>query len=162
MSDRFHSILITYIHPAGRTVFMLSLVSITILVLVAPGSSAPFDDGVISPFAYVGRNSTSNDDPSQIAATTENIIFVCGTTSPLRRGEESDLQVSLTEGLQEEDFFMVKIDGDNHEVNWVYRDGTTKEDRLHAILLDSTGRNLFVAGRTFGQIGSTQRQGQAE
>lgn len=124
--------------------------------------SVNIEAGEFNSFAFIGRHSTSNEEPSQILVTKRDDIYVAGTTSPLERNSESDLGQALVPGLRREDFFLAKISGEDGSAEWVYRGGTSKEDRLQAILLDNTGNFLYVAGRTFGQFSGTSKVGQSD
>lgn len=124
--------------------------------------SVTIEEGVFNSFAFVGNDSTSNDEPSHIVATEDDIIIVGGTSSPLERTAESDLGVPLVAGLRQEDFFLAKIRGHDSSLEWVYRGGTSKEDRMHAMLIDKSGKYLYVGGRTFGQFSGTTRNGQSD
>lgn len=118
--------------------------------------------GQFLPFASAGIFTTSNDEPHRILVGKDNEIFIGGTTSPLERGQESDLGLPLDSSLKNEDIFLAKIDGtiqNDSSVRWVFRAGTSKEDRLHAMLLDESGKFLYVAGRTFGILPGTSFKG---
>lgn len=146
--------------PRGgqTTVAALFLCLIALPTVVA----ITIEEGVFNSFAFVGKDSTSNDEPSHIVTTEDDIIIVGGTSSPLERTAESDLGVPLVAGLRQEDFFLSKIRGHNSSLEWVYRGGTSKEDRMHAMLIDKSGRYLYVGGRTFGQFSGTTRNGQSD
>lgn len=120
------------------------------------------EEGAFNSFASVGKESSSNDEPAHIAISEDETLIVAGTSSPLERGTESDLGLPLNAGLKEEDFFLSKVDGENGTVLWVYRGGTSKEDRVHALLMDKSGRNIYIGGRTFGQFPGTKRKGQSD
>ncbi|CAN8061843.1 unnamed protein product [Agarophyton chilense] len=118
--------------------------------------------GTFIPLAFVGKVSTSNDEPVQIAVSFDDSVFVGGTTSPLEHGSESDLGVPLSQGLRREDVFIARVLGKNSSTEWVYRIGTSGEDRLQTLLLSEDGKYLYVSGRTFGQFPGTSYKGQAD
>lgn len=157
----------TWSIPQGRTresrrlwtVFSVLLFFVTALPLAV---SVTIEEGVFDTFAFVGRESSSNDEPSHIVATEDDIIIVGGTSSPLERMAESDLGSPLVDGLRQEDFFLAKIRGENGSMEWVYRGGTSREDRMHAMLIDKNGKHLYLGGRTFGQFSGTTRKGQSD
>lgn len=57
---------------------------------------------------------------------------------------------------------MAKVDPQSQKVLWVYRAGTSKEDALHAMLLEKSGSYLYAAGRTFGHFAGTSSKGQSD
>ncbi|PXF45195.1 hypothetical protein BWQ96_05025 [Gracilariopsis chorda] len=124
--------------------------------------AAPVKTKTFLRFGYVGSESSSNDEPSQIVTTSDGLIFVGGTTSPFERGLESDLGVPLTQGLGREDAFIAKIDGNATTTDWVYRFGTSKEDRLQALLLAKDGKTLYAGGRTYGRFPGSSAHGQSD
>lgn len=137
-------------------------IGFVLLCVVPPVQAVTIVEGEFSSFAAVGKESTSNDEPTGIAVTANDDLIVGGTTSPLLRGLESDLGEPLVSGLKQEDFFLAKIRNTDGAVEWVYRGGTSKEDQLQAMLLDKNGKHLYIGGRTFGQFSGTQRIGQSD
>lgn len=125
-------------------------------------SAITIEEGEFSPFAIVGGQSTSNDEPAHIVATRDDVLIIGGTTSPLQRGEESDLGEPLVDGLKEEDFFLTRVSAAEGKVDWVFRGGTSKEDRLEALLLDKDEKHIYAGGRSFGQFRGTARGGQSD
>ena len=118
--------------------------------------------GEFNSLVAIGNETRSNDEPVQILITKEYTAFVGGTTSPEEHGKESDLGEPITSGLQREDIFITKIMLNQTAVSWVYRIGTANEDELHAMILDSDEKHLYIGGRTFGQFVGTTRKGQAD
>lgn len=124
--------------------------------------SVTIEEGEFNSFAFVGRDSASNDEPTHVAVTKDDVLIIGGTSSPLKRMEESDLGSSLVDGLRQEDYFLAKIRAGNGSVEWVYRGGTSREDRMHAMLIDKDETHVYVGGRTFGQFSGTTRNGQSD
>ncbi|KAI0558185.1 hypothetical protein FGB62_228g027 [Gracilaria domingensis] len=113
-------------------------------------------------FAYIGNLSLSNDEPVHVEVRQDGCIFVGGNTSPFQRGSESDLGLPFAQGLRREDAFIAKVLGRTKSTEWVYRIGTSHEDRLQTMLLSEDGKYLYAAGRTFGQFPGTSYKGQAD
>lgn len=124
--------------------------------------AVPMEEGVFLPFAYVGRDSSSNDEPAHIVTTINGTLFVAGTSCPLERGTKSDLGLPLNSDLSDDDIFIAKVTAETGDVEWVYRGGTSKEDRLQAIVLEKSGRYLYAGGRTFGQFPGAGKYGQSD
>lgn len=137
-------------------------IGLVLLCVIPSIQGVTIVEGKFSSFAFVGRETTSNDEPTGIVVSGNNDLIVGGTTSPLLRGLESDLGKPLATGLKQEDFFLAKINSTGGVVEWVYRGGTSKEDRLQAMLLDKDGKHLYIGGRTFGQFSGTKRVGQSD
>lgn len=120
------------------------------------------EPGAFTPLAHLGRETKSNDEPSHILTMADGTVIVGGTSSPQERLDESDLGTPLVAGLRQEDFFLAKINAKNNSVEWTYRGGTSREDRMHAMILTKNDNHLYIAGRTFGQFSETTRKGQSD
>lgn len=142
----------------GNTILRLALMLLCMQIIVA----VTIEEGTFNSFATVGKNSTSNDEPAHIVVSESGTIIVVGTSSPAERGTESDLGEPLRKGLKDEDIFLSKIRAETGTVEWVCRGGTSKEDRVHALIMDKSGKYVYLGGRTFGKFSGTTRHGQSD
>lgn len=141
---------------------MLLLVSLLCVARTSQVAGDILEPGAFVPLAFIGRETNSNDVPSHVLTMSDGSIIVGGTSSPQQRMDESDLGIPLVAGLRQEDFFIAKINGNQSFVEWVYRGGTSKEDRIHAMLMSKSRDEAYIAGRTYGQFSGTVRKGQSD
>lgn len=115
--------------------------------------------GEFKVFTYIGSDTTSNDDPVSLAVDTRGYLYVCGNTKPFSRGGESDLGIAESSRLGDDDMFLTRINATSGEIYWTLRFGTDKEDEVHSLVINKAGTAIYLAGRSYGQLGSIQKNG---
>lgn len=124
----------------------------SILLFVLPSGSRS-ERSSFSSVTTIGNNASSNDVPTSLSLSNNDYyIYITGTTNPKIRGESSNLGTPLSRLLRKRDFFLSKIDVNNYDHSWTIRDGTQLDDFAETLLLDKSGKNIFVAGSTYGNL----------
>lgn len=121
--------------------------------------------GKLNNFANIGLETTSNDEPRRVSLTSSGTIFVSGTTTPFKRGTETDLGNALHEGLRDEDVFIAKLQEVEDNDSWqssVFRLGSAGEDRLYAMLVTDDGDFTYLAGAVGAALPNSSYAGQSD
>lgn len=142
------------------------LAALQVVGAVATVARAQTPSEAFKTIVQIGRASTSNDEPRQIAVTSTGVVLVAGKTSPFSRRTESDLGLALDVNLSDEDVFLARFapaSSPSSPANTsVFRIGTGADDQLRAMLVLRDGNVTYLAGGTHGSFSGILNAGQSD
>lgn len=110
----------------------------------------------------IGENTSSDASVAAIEIDKNDDVYICGESKPFDEFAESDLPGADREGLRGSDFFCAKVLNETGTIAWLLRSGTSEDDLVADIVLDTNEAMLYILGETYGDYGGNVGNGQSD